>query len=32
MANYAQTRWDDLLFVLAVADEGSIAAAARALG
>ena len=28
----AQTNWDDLRFVLAVADQGSVARAARALG
>lgn len=32
MTKHAQTGWDDLLFVLAVADEGSVSAAARALG
>ena len=32
MRKDAQTNWDDLRFVLAVADRGSVAAAARALG
>lgn len=32
MAKIAQTGWDDLIFVLAVADQGSVSAAARALG
>lgn len=32
IVNYAQMNWDDLRFVLAVADEGSVAAAARVLG
>lgn len=32
MTKNAQVGWDDLLFVLAVADEGSVSAAARALG
>ena len=31
MAKHAQTGWDDLLYVLAVADHGSVSAAARAL-
>jgi DNA-binding transcriptional LysR family regulator len=31
MDKHAQTGWDDVLFVLAVADHGSVAAAARAL-
>jgi len=32
MSKHAQTGWDDLLYVLAVADHGSVSAAARALG
>lgn len=32
MAKHAQVGWDDLIFVLAVADGGSVSAAARALG
>lgn len=32
MSTSAQTNWDDLRFVLAVADEGSVASAGRVLG
>ncbi|WP_413718835.1 LysR family transcriptional regulator [Silicimonas sp. MF1-12-2] len=32
MSTSAQTNWDDLRFVLAVADEGSVASAGRTLG